>query len=218
MARRAGEGFFRIPSALHEDQRRRFEQRLEPLDEHRRVPAVDHAMVERRRQVHHLARHELRAVPHRPDHHLVDADNRHFRMLITGVVTMPPIAPSDVMVMVEPVSSSRVAVPNRHGRRRPGGHLPPRIPQVARLGMFAPPARPGPPASAPRCRYGLRHGGDDAGLVVEVALICGCSAIALTMARIRKGRMVSFGRSARFSPSVQRARSSSSAVTSTSST
>ena len=30
-----------------------------------------------------------------------------------GVVTMPPIAPSDVMVMVEPVSSSRVAVPVR---------------------------------------------------------------------------------------------------------
>ena len=28
-----------------------------------------------------------------------------------GVVTMPPMAPSDVMVMVEPVSSSRVAVP-----------------------------------------------------------------------------------------------------------
>ena len=31
--------------------------------------------------------------------------------LMMGVVTTPPMAPSDVIVMVEPVSSSRVAVP-----------------------------------------------------------------------------------------------------------
>ena len=33
--------------------------------------------------------------------------------LITGVETMPPSAPRLVMVMVEPVSSSRLAVPER---------------------------------------------------------------------------------------------------------
>ena len=41
---------------------------------------------------------------------------------------------------------------------------------------------------------------DDARLVVDRARsCCGCSAIALTMARIRNGSSVSFGRSARFS-------------------
>ena len=38
--------------------------------------------------------------------------------LITGVVTMPPSAPRLVMVMVEPVSSSRVALPLRAASAR----------------------------------------------------------------------------------------------------
>ena len=38
--------------------------------------------------------------------------------LITGVVTMPPSAPRLVMVMVEPVSCSRVALPLRAASAR----------------------------------------------------------------------------------------------------
>ena len=43
-------------SAFDEDHRGRFEERLDALNEHRRVPAVDHAVVEAGGQVHHLAR------------------------------------------------------------------------------------------------------------------------------------------------------------------
>src|SRR5450755_4318654 len=38
--------------------------------------------------------------------------------LITGVVTMPPSAPRLVIVMVEPVSSARVALPSRAASAR----------------------------------------------------------------------------------------------------
>ena len=65
--------------------------------------------------------------------------------LITGVVTMPPSAPRLVMVMVEPLSSSRVALPPRaasarraiSAARRTTGRAP-------RHG--APPAPSGPPS------------------------------------------------------------------------
>src|SRR5690606_37343685 len=70
-----------IASALHKQQRRGFQQRLQPLHEDGRVPAIDHAMVEGRRQVHHLARQELRAVPDRSHHDLVDTDNGDFGMV-----------------------------------------------------------------------------------------------------------------------------------------
>ena len=53
----------------------RLQQRLDPLDERGRVPAVDDAVVEARRQVHHRARLELPAVPHRAHLHLVDPDD-----------------------------------------------------------------------------------------------------------------------------------------------
>ena len=53
---------------------------------------------------------------------------------MTGVVTMPPSAPSEVMVMVEPDSSSRVAVPVARGLGQPG-QLGGAVPQVARLGV-----------------------------------------------------------------------------------
>ena len=58
---------------------------------------------------------------------------------MTGVVATPPMAPSEVMVMVEPDSSSRVAVP---GLRRFGQpvDLGGAVPEVARLGVLAPPA------------------------------------------------------------------------------
>ena len=53
---------------------------------------------------------------------------------MTGVVTTPPSAPSEVMVMVEPDSSSRVGGAVAGGLGKPvdlGGA----VPEVARLGM-----------------------------------------------------------------------------------
>ena len=47
------------------------------LHELRPRPAVDHAVVERRRQVHHLARAPSRRRDHRPLDDAVDADDRH---------------------------------------------------------------------------------------------------------------------------------------------
>src|SRR5215470_10251874 len=64
-------------SGLQEKRRGRLDQALDALDEARGVVAVDHAMIERRAQVHHGARNESGAVPHRPHGFLVDADDRH---------------------------------------------------------------------------------------------------------------------------------------------
>ena len=70
------------PCRLDEQQRGRLEQRLDPLDERRRVPAVDDAVIEARREVHHLPRHER---PARPSTgricDLVDADDRDLGMV-----------------------------------------------------------------------------------------------------------------------------------------
>src|SRR4029453_365228 len=48
-------------SRLYENRRRRLEQAFYALHELGGVVAVDHAMIERRGEVHHGARHELRA-------------------------------------------------------------------------------------------------------------------------------------------------------------
>ena len=58
--------------------------------------------------------------------------------LITGVVTMPPSAPRLVMVMVEPESSARVALPSRAG-----------LGQALHLGGAVPQAR-APRSGGPR--------------------------------------------------------------------
>ena len=81
---------------------------------------------------------------------------------------MPPSAPSEVMVMVEPVSSSRVAVPALGGLGE-AADLGGAVPEVARLGM----------AHHRHHQAGRRLRGDadmdaavlvhDAGLVVEDA-------------------------------------------------
>ena len=54
-------------------------QRPHPLDEGRRVVAVDHAVIEGRREVHRSSRNEAAVAPDRPPDDLVDADDRHFR-------------------------------------------------------------------------------------------------------------------------------------------
>src|SRR6185312_4943156 len=66
-------------SFLYEKRCRGFDQTLDALDEARRDVAVDDTMIERGRKVHHRARHELSALPHRPHGLLVDADDRHLR-------------------------------------------------------------------------------------------------------------------------------------------
>ncbi|EEF21936.1 conserved hypothetical protein, partial [Ricinus communis] len=52
-----------------------------PLDESCGIPAIDDPVVEACRNVHHPPRHELRAVPHRPDRHSVDPEDCHFGMV-----------------------------------------------------------------------------------------------------------------------------------------
>ena len=136
---------------------------------------------------------------------------------MTGVVAMPPMAPSEVMVMVEPDSSSRVA---RAGLGRLGKpvDLGAAIPEVARLGMLD--------HRHHQARRRLRGDADmdaavlvdDAGLVVEQRV-----EVRLVGDRLdhrphqeRQQRQLGPG-PARFSL-LSAARSSSSAVTSTSST
>src|SRR5579883_2871669 len=54
---------------------------LDRLNERGRVPAVDDAVIEGGRQVHHLAHDYLAALNHRLFDDLVDADNRDFRRI-----------------------------------------------------------------------------------------------------------------------------------------
>src|SRR6185312_6511698 len=68
-----------VHSLLDEQRGRGLDQGAQALDEGRAVMAVDDAMIERRRQVHGLARDEAAVAPGGLDHDLVDADDRHFR-------------------------------------------------------------------------------------------------------------------------------------------
>ena len=100
--------------SIHEQGGGMFQQRLDALDELGGVVAVDHAVIEGRRQVHHLAHDDLAVAHHRPLDDLVGADDARLPgWLITGVVAMPPSGPRLVMVMVEPESSSFVALSSR---------------------------------------------------------------------------------------------------------
>ena len=74
------------------------------------------------------------ALPHRPHDLRLTPTIATSGRLITGVVTMPPSAPRLVMVMVEPTSSARVAVPCARRLGQPP-HLGREVPQVARLAM-----------------------------------------------------------------------------------
>src|SRR3546814_8257742 len=56
-----------------------FEQGLDALDERSGVEAVDDAVIERRRQIHHRAHHDLSVLDDWSLDQLVDADNRNFR-------------------------------------------------------------------------------------------------------------------------------------------
>ena len=66
---------------FHEQRRRMLQQALQLLDELRRVIAVDHAMIEGRRQVHHLAHDDLAALHDGPFDDGVGADDRDFGMI-----------------------------------------------------------------------------------------------------------------------------------------
>ena len=113
---------------------------------------------------------------------------------MTGVVTMPPSAPSVVIVIVEPVSSSRLAVPSRAASAS-RAHLGRAVPQVARLGVAH--------HRHHQAGGGLRGDADmhaavlvqHARLVVIARVELRLPATALTIARIRNGSSVSFGRS-----------------------
>src|SRR3546814_6273879 len=54
-------------------------QGLDALDERSGVEAVDDAVIERRRQIHHRAHHDLSVLDDWSLDQLVDADNRNFR-------------------------------------------------------------------------------------------------------------------------------------------
>src|SRR5262249_24311126 len=66
---------------LDEQHRRLLKQGLQPMDENCCIVAVDHTMIEARREIHHLARNELSAIPHGSNSHLVDADDGDLRMI-----------------------------------------------------------------------------------------------------------------------------------------
>ena len=136
--------------------------------------------------------------------------------LMTGVAAMPPRAPRLVTVIVEPVSSSRAALPARARRGQPA-HFGRASPQVERLGVAH--HRHHQPG------FGLRrdadmHGGvavQDAGLVVVAGVDCGCSRERLDHRphqERQQGQLLAVGPILVLSS----ARSSSSAVTSISST
>src|SRR5215467_15677068 len=66
---------------LDEQHRRLLKQGLQLLDENRRIVTVDHTMIEARREIHHLPRNELSAIPYGSNSHLVDADDGDLRMI-----------------------------------------------------------------------------------------------------------------------------------------
>src|SRR5215467_11935189 len=66
---------------LDEQHRRLLKQGLQLLDENRRIVTVDHSMIEARREIHHLPRNELSAIPHGSNSHLVDADDGDLWMI-----------------------------------------------------------------------------------------------------------------------------------------
>ena len=138
------------------------------------------------------------AVPHRPHGDLVDADDRHFGMVDDrrrhDAAHRAERGDGDgragQLVARRPcrrgrrsASRSTSAAQSHRSRAsawRTTGTIRP-LPVCVAMPIWTPPW--------------LAH---DAGLVVEDARSdAGCSAIALTMARIRKGRIVSFGRSSR---------------------
>jgi len=90
---------------------------------------VDDAVIERRRQVHHGARNELLALPDRTHDPACWGPMMATsgRLITGGGDDCRPGAPRLVMVMVEPVSSARVARPlaRRLGQALHfGGHSP----------------------------------------------------------------------------------------------
>ena len=135
-----------------------------------------------------------------------------------GVVTTPPMAPSEVIVMVEPLTAPRASrcrcCAASASRRDLGGA----VPQIERLDV--PDHRHQQPGGRLRRDADMDAGMlvNDARLVVEQRVQPRLLAIAGTIARIRNGSSVSLGCSLPLSAGSASSRSSSSAVTSTSST
>ena len=144
--------------SLYENRRRRFEQALDALDEARRNIAVDDAVIEGGRQIHHGARHELRALPHRAHDLLVDADDRDLRPVDhrRGDDTAERAQAGDgdgragQLGAASPCPRARPRQGAAPRRRSPTD----RAPRMADHGHHE-----SRPASAWRCRYARRHAG-----------------------------------------------------------
>ena len=156
-SRRARRRQDRFSGLLDEQHRRALEQAAQRLHELGRVHAVDHAVVERRRQVHHLPRHHRAVAHHRPRHDAVDADDRDLGMVDHR-------RRDDAAERAEAGDRDRRAAQlvarGRAGARRFGQarDLGRARPQVARFGMAHHRHHQAARRSASRCRGAPRRG------------------------------------------------------------
>ena len=159
--------------------------------------AVDDAVIERRGEVHHLAHDDLSAATTGRSMILFGPMIATSGWLITGVVATPPSAPRLVIVMVEPVSSSRA--PCRRAPRSPGARPPRRTPRDRALRHDARPARRARSAFASRCRCARLRAGGRRRFIVEARVdLRDVPARSRTSARIRNGSTVSLRLLARY--------------------
>ena len=136
--------------------------------------------------------------------------------LITGVVTMPPSAPRLVMVIVEPESSSRPALPVRAASAsRPTSAAAAQRSSVSAWRSTGTISPPSVCVAMPRCTAPKRV--TTPASSSKRAFICGNSRSDSTTARIRKGSSVSLPRDFACI-ALRRPRSDSTSVTSISST
>src|SRR5690348_5838478 len=70
-----------LTSIVDEEDRRALQTSFDRLHEGRSVPAVDYAMIEGRRKVHHLSYCDLAAMDDRPFDDFVHADDCDFRRI-----------------------------------------------------------------------------------------------------------------------------------------
>jgi hypothetical protein len=86
---------------------------LNPMNKHCGIMAVDNPVIKRTRQVHHLAQsHECPCATGRATIRF-GAIMATSGALMIGVVATPPSAPRELIVIVDPVNSSRPIVPSR---------------------------------------------------------------------------------------------------------
>ena len=192
---------------------------LDLLDERGGVLAVDDAVIEGRRQVHHLAHDDLAVAHDRALDDLVGADDRHLGMVDHRRRRRGRRARrGSVIVMVEPVSSSRVPCRPRGAARAARSSRA--LSQISSASAWRTTGTIRPVrASASRCRYERRAWRcTTPASSSKRALICGYSASELHHRAHQERQQGQLGPRRRACVALRCARRSSSSVTSISST